>query len=216
MRRSRSIRLGLAGTRKVFRLVSELRTLRDRPELQRRRLCEGVRELIGMPGQPGPGLEWFTARQWGAFVEQVVGHSARRRSVRWFSQWAAGDGADDGHSQGVVRGNGAAKLHVPADFATRPGSDLMLRLLITELYRRHRDGSLDGQAMTPQLTPRQSEVLEHLLAGRTAVQIGDALGVSRRTVEEHVRAIYARFDVTTRAELMAAFIDETMGSARLS
>lgn len=48
----------------------------------------------------------------------------------------------------------------------------------------------EGVAMevgTSSLTKRECEVLEWLAAGKTAYEIGVILGISRRTVEEHVK-----------------------------
>jgi DNA-binding CsgD family transcriptional regulator len=51
---------------------------------------------------------------------------------------------------------------------------------------------------------RQAEVLALALEGLSAQQIADALVLSRRTVEKHFGAIYARLGVNTRAQAIAA------------
>ena len=53
------------------------------------------------------------------------------------------------------------------------------------------------------LTPREREVLEHLVAGETVRQIAEALFVSPTTVAFHVRQIYEKLHVHSRAEAVA-------------
>jgi PAS domain S-box-containing protein len=56
------------------------------------------------------------------------------------------------------------------------------------------------------LTPRQKEVLEHIVDGRTNDEIAARLVVSRRTVERHVAAILDKFDVKNRAAAAAVAV----------
>lgn len=53
------------------------------------------------------------------------------------------------------------------------------------------------------LTPRQSEVLELLVEGMSAKQIAVRLQLSYHTVNEYIRAIYQRYRVSSRAELLS-------------
>jgi PAS domain S-box-containing protein len=50
------------------------------------------------------------------------------------------------------------------------------------------------------LTPRQVEVLDQLAAGRSTLQIADALGISRDTVRNHIRGILRSLGVHSRLE----------------
>lgn len=50
------------------------------------------------------------------------------------------------------------------------------------------------------LTERENEVLVQLVKGLTLAQIGDMLCVSRHTVASHVKQIYAKLEVSSRAE----------------
>lgn len=54
------------------------------------------------------------------------------------------------------------------------------------------------------LTPRETEVLEHLVRGESASDIAAALVVSKSTVLTHTKRIYAKIDVHSRVELMNA------------
>ncbi|QDV38512.1 helix-turn-helix transcriptional regulator [Tautonia plasticadhaerens] len=53
------------------------------------------------------------------------------------------------------------------------------------------------------LPPRLRQVLECLLEGDSEKQVAVRLGLSRPTVHEYVTALYRRFEVSSRAELLA-------------
>lgn len=52
----------------------------------------------------------------------------------------------------------------------------------------------------PDFTQRQREVIEHLKQGKGNKQIALALGISERTVEDHLNHIYTALGVSTRTE----------------
>ena len=54
------------------------------------------------------------------------------------------------------------------------------------------------------LSPRQAEVLKWIARGDHTARIGVELGISDRTVESHVEAIFAKADVASRSQLVAA------------
>jgi DNA-binding NarL/FixJ family response regulator len=58
----------------------------------------------------------------------------------------------------------------------------------------------DGPA---RLTGRQMDVLRHIAAGRSNAQIADAMFVSVNTVKTYVRSVFAKLDVSDRAEAVA-------------
>jgi ATP/maltotriose-dependent transcriptional regulator MalT len=55
------------------------------------------------------------------------------------------------------------------------------------------------------LTPTESEVVEEVCAGRSNGEVAVRLGVSRRTVEAHLRSIYTKLRVPTRLALAVAY-----------
>lgn len=59
-----------------------------------------------------------------------------------------------------------------------------------------------------QLSDRQLDVLHLLLRGMSEKEVARALGVSTHTVHTHVKKLYSEFDVSSRGELLALFIDE--------
>lgn len=60
-------------------------------------------------------------------------------------------------------------------------------------------GSFGRDAATP-LTPRETEVLELLVKGASYPQIGVTLGIAIGTVQEHIKKIYRKLEVATKAE----------------
>ena len=63
--------------------------------------------------------------------------------------------------------------------------------------------SASNLAVTSGLSPRQAETLNLLLQGQSEKQVARALGVSVHTVHVYVKALYRRFGVSSRAELLA-------------
>jgi DNA-binding CsgD family transcriptional regulator len=51
------------------------------------------------------------------------------------------------------------------------------------------------------LTPTEHEVVEEVCGGRSNPQVAERLGISRRTVEAHLRSIYSKLGVSTRLAL---------------
>jgi DNA-binding CsgD family transcriptional regulator len=56
----------------------------------------------------------------------------------------------------------------------------------------------------PTLTPREVQVLSHVLGGGGNKQIAGALGVSEQAIKEHVSSLLIKFDVPNRAALAEA------------
>ena len=56
------------------------------------------------------------------------------------------------------------------------------------------------------LSPRLRTTLDLLLLGRSEKQIADQCGLAQSTVHEYVTALYRRYRVSGRAELMALFL----------
>jgi len=59
-----------------------------------------------------------------------------------------------------------------------------------------------GSASTPtaRLTPREEDVLRHVVHGSSNVEIAKALYLSRHTVKQHTSALYKKLGVRNRAE----------------
>jgi DNA-binding NarL/FixJ family response regulator len=58
------------------------------------------------------------------------------------------------------------------------------------------------------LSPREREIVVHLVAGQSNDQISALLGISTRTVEMHLTHLYQRFSIGSRTELAARVLQE--------
>jgi two-component system response regulator FixJ len=71
---------------------------------------------------------------------------------------------------------------------------------------RERSGSSESIREARQklrvLTPRESEIVDAIVAGRTTRQIAEVLGVSQRTVDAHRAAILNKLEISNTAELI--------------
>jgi DNA-binding NarL/FixJ family response regulator len=63
------------------------------------------------------------------------------------------------------------------------------------------DGELSE--ISGELSPRLEQTLGHLLAGASEKQVAGHLKLSRHTVHVYVKALYRRYGVSSRAELLA-------------
>lgn len=79
------------------------------------------------------------------------------------------------------------------DIATMPMEEKISRVLAFV-----RDGEL--------LTPREREILERILCNDRRREIADALHLSENTVKTYTRTLYAKLDVSCRAELYALLL----------
>lgn len=60
--------------------------------------------------------------------------------------------------------------------------------------------------MLDPLTEREQEVLQLILAGKSNKEIAAALFVTESTVKTHVRNIYSKYDISSRAELISTLL----------
>ena len=77
------------------------------------------------------------------------------------------------------------------------------RLLHVQLLRRMVVPEPPGNA--PQLSPRLKQTLELLLAGDGVKQIAQTLELSPHTIGDYVKALYQKYDVRTRGELLSRY-----------
>jgi DNA-binding CsgD family transcriptional regulator len=64
---------------------------------------------------------------------------------------------------------------------------------------------------SPRLSDREWQVVKLLLQGKSNKMIASSLGVSKRTIEFHLKNIYAKFQVSTRLELVLKLVNATGG-----
>lgn len=95
------------------------------------------------------------------------------------------------------------------DVLTKPVSSEKLLQAIERALARHeqnrsRKGALDViSARVAALTPREREVFELVVRGKTNKQIGNALGATERTIKAHRHRVMEKMEVQSLAELVS-------------
>ena len=101
-----------------------------------------------------------------------------------------------------------AMKHGAIDFLTKPVNDEQLLAAIRAAIEKDRiarreDAELcDIRARLATLTPREREVLEHVVTGKLNKQIADHLGVVEKTIKVHRARVMQKMKVRSLAELV--------------
>ena len=194
-----------------------------------------------IPVEAGDGEDYdppFWEHYWGSLPCSYPERTGDLRSVTKISDfYSARQWHSTGMYQDCLRPVGAEHeimVCLPADpgwtagpgwtvrliFHRGPGPDFSERdrALLTLLRPHLHQAYLDAERRrhpTPQLTPRQWELLRLVAAGHTNAQIARQLGVSEGTVRIHLQNIYARLHVSSRtAAVTRAFADLAPMSGR--
>jgi DNA-binding NarL/FixJ family response regulator len=85
----------------------------------------------------------------------------------------------------------------------REGAERELGKLGSRPHRRSRPGQADAPGIAS-LTEREFQVAQLVVDRKTNPQIAAELFLSQKTVETHLRNIFHKVDVTTRADLARA------------
>jgi len=119
----------------------------------------------------------------------------------------------------VLTGHGNVPTSVRAlkagaiDFLQKPcPPKLLLERIQAALEIDQQQRALAGEhaaviARLEHLTPRENEVMEMLLTGKTSKEIATALDLSVRTVEGHRRMVFMKLDVASAAQLVRSVLD---------
>lgn len=85
---------------------------------------------------------------------------------------------------------------------------VLVDMLVPQIDWLHRatEEGLNGVSLD-HLSPREREVLTLLLAGNARKEVASKLNLSAHTVTDHLKVIYKKFGVRSRAELLARFIN---------
>ena len=126
----------------------------------------------------------------------------------------------------VLTGHGTVPTSVRAlkagavDFLQKPAPPKVLLERVRaaiEVDRQTRATAAEGAVAREQLahlTPREREVMELLLAGKTSKEIAAVLGVSVRTVEGHRRVVLSKTDVSSAAQLVRVVLSARKSAPR--
>jgi DNA-binding CsgD family transcriptional regulator len=64
-----------------------------------------------------------------------------------------------------------------------------------------------GAFLRDQLTPRERDIVHLILAGYPSSKIAERLKLSRNTIKNHRKRMYAKLDITTERELFLSFVN---------
>jgi DNA-binding NarL/FixJ family response regulator len=81
---------------------------------------------------------------------------------------------------------------------------------VVQSFRRNETGKTDGE--TPELSPREREVLELLARGYLYKEIAEQLKISVQTVNTYIRRVYEKLHVRSRAQAVAKYAHLPMGN----
>jgi DNA-binding CsgD family transcriptional regulator len=149
--------------------------------------------------------DFYSARQWrGSGMYRDYLHGEIEHELIMCLPAGPGRAGPPGQSLRLVffRGPGA-------DFSERDRA--LIALLRPHLHEAYLTAEHRRQG-TPELTPRQRELLRLVAEGHTNAQIGRCLGLSEGTVRKHLENIFARLGVSSRtAAVIRAFPDRAAG-----
>ncbi len=118
----------------------------------------------------------------------------------------------------ILTGHGTVPTSVRAlkagavDFLQKPARPKLLLERVRaalEVDRQNRAAAAEEAVVTERLahlTPRERQVMELLLAGKSSKEIAAALGMSVRTVEGHRRRVLSKNHVSSAAQLVRAVL----------
>jgi DNA-binding CsgD family transcriptional regulator len=101
------------------------------------------------------------------------------------------------------------RLMQPLNGSTAADPLLRKRRLLADLCRligEHLDDAPAQPGKFTGLSPRMEQTLRTLLSGDSEKQVAARLGLSHHTVHVYVKAIYRKYGVSSRGELLAQWV----------
>lgn len=163
-------------------------------------LPEVVLMDVEMPGRDGIATTAEVSRTWvGLDVLMLTVYEDEDKIFAAVRAGASGYLLKDAGPEAIVRAVG----EVAAGGA--PTSPLVARKLLGYV-REHEAAAARSEAAAEalHLTPRETDVLARLVEDDTEVAIAESLGVSPHTVRSHVKNLYAKLHVHSRAQAVRA------------
>ena len=84
---------------------------------------------------------------------------------------------------------------------------------VAERVMKFFSSAKQAEFQVEQLTAKEREVLRHIAGGMTLDDVAAKLGITRNTVHTHVKHVYDKLDISTRAE--ATVIAARLGLIRM-
>ncbi len=156
---------------------------------------------IGLPGMSG--IEGVKRLQSLSPTSRAIIHTIHEEDEKVFDAMCAGA------SGYLLKPSDPAALIqalIEVERGASPINPYIARKML-KLFSRF-GGPRDGDTESYGLTTREVEILQHLVAGLTLQQIADELNLSYHTVSNHVRNVYAKLHVRSRAKAVAKALKE--------
>lgn len=149
---------------------------------------------IGLPDGSGLTLLPRVPQRVPVLVISAIGDEAT--VVRAIEQGAAGYLLKDARAQDLID---AVSAVVSGGAPISPGvASFLLRRMRSPVAPT--PAKRDPDSPLEQLTPRETDVLRALTRGYSYEETGTLLGISRNTVGQHIKQIYAKLAVNSRSE----------------
>jgi DNA-binding CsgD family transcriptional regulator len=97
-----------------------------------------------------------------------------------------------------------ARRRLIANFCLMLGESMLGESMLGEQTAGGKKSAVAGEL----LSQRERQTLELLLTGNAEKQIAAQLKISRHTVHVYVKSLYKRFDVNSRGELLARWVQQ--------
>lgn len=169
-----------------------LPAIRDRLAIERKLACAALAEAtLGAVLGSLPSAAFLVSLQGNVLYANAAGKTLLSRDGRGLRSElvdAARSGGSGRFSSTTIAVHGADSHALVSEKSTTNVSS----------------GLLSATAARCGLTPRQTEVLEQLIAGRSNRAIASLLGCAERTIEVHVRQIFEKTGATSRSALIAS------------
>jgi len=111
---------------------------------------------------------------------------------------------------GIVSKRGLGTDLITAIRAVARGETFLYPSVATTVVEEWRALRQDAPASPDALTPRECEILKHIVAGQTNPQIAAALGISAKTVEWHRTNLMSKLNVHTVADLVRYALEQKL------
>jgi DNA-binding NarL/FixJ family response regulator len=131
-----------------------------------------------------------------------VGAPVEAALARTLAGRALAQAGQPDHAVAELR-HAASELHACGALRYRAAAERELRSLGHRVHRRTRPGRGDGDGVAS-LTGREMQVARLIVDRRTNPEIADALFLSPKTVETHIRNIFRKLQVSSRVEVARA------------
>ena len=178
----------------------------------RSRFLAAAAEAVGAEHAAVVRLSGYRSRRARSVIATVAADPERMVSLATSAVQVAAAGPDGPGAALTVQCDAGRVVFVvtrpPDREGFGPADATLLRLLLSACDPTPLVND-DSPCFSRSLPERIQQVLDQLLAGRSEQEAAAAIGISRHTVHGHVKALYRRHGVNSRAELLSRWVGGT-------